>query len=69
MLQQTSLLSPATNQGQAAALLDRACRYVLLLLMSSPACLMGTQRRAARRDGGSAPLPIRGLLPFNLAPP
>lgn len=33
-LQQTSLLSPATNQGQAAALLDRACWYVLLLLMS-----------------------------------
>lgn len=68
-LQQTSPLSPATNQGQAAALLDRACRYVLLLLMSSPARLMGTRRRAARRDGSSAPLPIRGLLASGPAPP
>lgn len=58
-LQQTSPLSPATNQGQAAALLDRACRYVLLLLMSFPARLMGTRRRTtvARRRLGPAAHP------------
>lgn len=55
-LQRASALSPATNQGQPAALLDRACLYVLLLLMPSPARLTGTQSRAGRPDGGSAPL-------------
>lgn len=60
LLQQTSPLSPATNQGQAAALLDRACRYVLLLLMSSLTRSTGTQRRATWCDSALAPLPIQG---------
>lgn len=64
-LEQTSPLSPATNQGQAAVLLDRACSYVLLLLMSSPARCMGTRRR---RDSISVVLPIQGLLPSDPVP-
>lgn len=67
-LQQTSLLSPATNQGQAAALLDRACRYVLLLLMSSCHTLNGDTQESNKMRQRISPAAHMGAPALRASP-